>query len=186
MNPVQRAEIIDYATYEDRRAGLRQEAMRVKETRRIHIGDHLTILFENHVTVRYQIQEMIRTERIVRESDILHEIATYNELLGKDGELGCTLLIEIEDPALRDQKLREWWDLPEKIYVKLENGTHVPATFDERQRGSGSLSSVQYLKFDTRGQAPVAIGVDRPGLTIETRLTEGQRSALREDLRPSK
>src|SRR5687767_3573782 len=123
MKPVERSEILDYATYEDGRSAFRTEVMKIKSPRRIHIGDHVTLLFENHTTIRYQIQEMIRTERLVRESDIHHEIETYNELLGKDGELGCTLLIEIEDPALRDKKLQQWWTLPEKVYLLLDNGT---------------------------------------------------------------
>src|SRR5262245_50913184 len=161
----------------------RWQVMRAKAARRFHLGDHLTLLFENHLTVLYQIQEMIRTERIVRESDILHEIRTYNELLGKDGELGCTVLIEIGDPAVRDQKLREWWSLPENMYVLLEDGTRIPATFDERQRGDHRLSSVQYLKFDTGGRVPTAVGVDIPGLQIETPLTDEQREALGTDLR---
>jgi hypothetical protein len=182
MKEVQCSEIVDYVTYEDRRDAFRLEVMKVKASRRIHIGDHLTLLFENHTTVHYQIQEMIRTERIVRESDILHEIRTYNELLGKDGELGCTLLIEFEDPVTRDQKLREWWELPRRIYLSLEDGTRVPATFDERQRGDGRLSSVQYLRFDTRGKVPVSVGVDLPNHQIETRLTDDQRNALRADL----
>src|SRR5262245_5510804 len=116
--------------------------MKAKAVRRIHIGEYLTLLFENHMTVRYQIQEMMRAERIVREADIVHEIDTYNELLGKDGELGCTLLIEIPDPSVRDEKLREWLDLPEKIYLCLENGARIPSTFDERQRDDVRLSSV--------------------------------------------
>jgi hypothetical protein len=183
LKPVERHEVVDYATYEDRRTEFRWQVMKAKAPRRFHLGDHLTVLFENHLTVLYQIQEMIRTERIVRESDILHEIQTYNELLGKDGELGCTLLIEIEDPAVRDQKLREWWRLPESMYVLLEDGTRVPATFDERQRGDHRLSSVQYLNFDTKGRVPTAIGVDQPGLQIETAFTDEQREALATDLR---
>src|SRR5438046_7724918 len=156
---VKRAEIVDYVTYEDMRAQFRAEVMKAKELRRIHIGEYLTLLFENHLTVRYQIQEMIRAERIVRESDIAHEIDTYNELLGGEGELGCTLLIEIEEPALRDRQLRKWWGLPEKIYIVLENGTRVAATFDERHRDEGRLSSVQYLNVRTQGM-PVAVAVD--------------------------
>src|SRR5262245_56371981 len=100
MKPVERNEIVDYATYEDMRDKFRREVIDVKAPRRIHVGEYITLLFENHTTVRYQIQEMMRAERIVRESDIRHEIDTYNELLGKDGELGCTLLIEITDPTL--------------------------------------------------------------------------------------
>jgi len=179
---VKRSEIVDYVTYEDIRGRFRAQVMKAKELRRVHLGEYLTLLFENHLTVRYQIQEMIRAERIVRESDIVHEIDTYNELLGSEGELGCTLLIEIEDAALRDRKLQEWRSLPEKIYAVLEDGTRIAARFDERQRGDGRLSSVQYLKFKTRGAVPVAIGVDLDDLRNETLLKHDQREALRADL----
>jgi hypothetical protein len=182
MKPVQRSEIVDYVTYEDMRNAFRSEVMSIKALRRIHIGEYLTLLFENHPTVRYQIQEMMRAERIVRESDIQHEIDTYNELLGKDGELGCTLLIEISDAGLRAEKLQQWWDLPGKIYLLLEDGTRIPASIDERQRGEGRLSSVQYLKFDTKGRVPVAAGVDLPDMQHQTKLTEEQRKALLSDL----
>ena len=179
---VKRNEIVDYATYEDTRDGFRAEVIKAKALRRVHIGDYLTLLFENHLTIRYQIQEMIRAEKIVRESDILHEIETYNELLGNEGELGCTLLIEISDHALRDRKVREWWSLPEKIYLVLENGTRIHAAFDQRQRGDGRVSSVQYLKFKTNGSVPTAAGVDMDDLRAETPLTPDQREALRADL----
>jgi hypothetical protein len=182
MKAVERNEIIDYVTYQAQRDSFRAEVMKVKAPRRVHIGDHLTLLFENHSTVRYQIQEMIRAERIVRESDIVHELNTYNELLGKDGELGCTLLIEIDDPALRDEKLQEWWELPDRIFLELSDGERIRATFDERQRGEHRLSSVQYLKFDTRGEVPIAVAVDLPGFGTPTRLTDEQREALRHDL----
>src|SRR5438067_322632 len=127
MKQVQRSEIVDYATYEDQRSQFRAQVLNAKAARRVHIGDHLTLLFENDMTVRYQIQEMMRAERIVRESDILHEINTYNALLGKAGELGCTLLIEIEDAKSRDQKLQDWWHLPERLYASLADGTRIPA-----------------------------------------------------------
>jgi hypothetical protein len=148
----------------------------------VHIGEYLTLLFENHLTMRYQVQEMVRTERMVKEADIEHEIDTYNELLGGKGELGCTLLIEIEDPAVRKERLAQWWSLPEKIYLLLEDGTRITASFDERQRGEDRVSSVQYLKFDTGGHVPVAAGVDLPELHAETRLSDDQRQALSDDL----
>jgi hypothetical protein len=182
VKPVERTEVIDYATYEDQREQFRAQIIEAKMPRRVHVGKHFTLLFENHMTVLYQIQEMTRAERIVRESDILHEIHTYNELLGGDGELGCTLLIEIEEAPVRDEKLREWWPLPERMYLLLEDGKRISATFDERQRGEGRLSSVQYLKFNTRGMVPVAAGVDMPGLKVEVPLTEDQKQALRTDL----
>ncbi len=63
------------------------------------MGPHLTFLFENHDTIRYQVLEMVRTERMVKDADIRHEVDTYNELLGARGELGATLLIELDDPV---------------------------------------------------------------------------------------
>jgi len=182
VKPVDRSEILDYMTYEEGRAAFREEILAVKAPRRVHIGQDLTLLFENHQTIRYQIQEMIRAERIVKEADIQHEIDTYNEVLGGDGEFGCTLLIEIDDPAVRDVKLKEWWSLPEKMYLLLEDGARVWATFDERQRGDDRVSSVQYMKFNTGGRVPVAVGVDLPELQAEARLTADQRQALSQDL----
>jgi hypothetical protein len=182
MKPVARHEIVDYVTYEDQRERFRAEVIQAKTPRRVHFGEYFTLLFENHLTVRYQIQEMIRAERIVRESDILHEIQTYNELLGKQGELGCTLLIEIEAPSVRSEKLTAWLQLPEKIYLSLEDGSRVYATSDQRQRDEHRLSSVQYLKFDTKGRVPIAVGVDAPELRVETRLTSEQITALLTDL----
>jgi hypothetical protein len=183
MRPVSREEIVDYQTWEEKRPQERAAIMRLKDQRRVHVGDALTFLFETRDTVRYQVQEMMRTERIVRERDIRHELDTYNELLGDEGELGCTLLIEIDDRATRDVKLREWLALPEHVYVALEDGTRVRARFDERQRGADRVSSVQYLRFDVGGRTPVAAGIDLPGIASETRLTDEQRAALATDLR---
>lgn len=182
MRRVRRQDLLDWATYADRRATLRAAAMAAKEQRRVHAGDCLTFLFESFETVRYQIQEMMRAEKIVREEDIAHEIETYNELLGGDGELGCTLLIEIEDGSTRATKLREWLELPEHVYVALADGRRVYAAFDERQRGSDRVSSVQYLKFATAGETPFAVGSDLPELAVEASLTADQRAALALDL----
>ena len=125
---------------------------------------------------------MMRAEKIVKEKDILHEIETYNGLLGDEGQLGCTFLIEIDDPAERAIKLREWLALPEHLYARMEDGRRVRPRFDEAQRGSDRISSVQYLKFPVGGRAPLAVGIDLSGLEHEIRLTADQRAALEEDL----
>jgi hypothetical protein len=183
MKPVLRSEILDHVTYSERREVLRPQALAAKAVRRVVLADGtITCLFENRDTVRYQVQEMMRAEQIVREADILHELHTYNELLGGPGELGCTLLIGIDDPSERAQRLAEWLALPSHVYAELPDGTRVRATFDPRQVGDERLSSVQYLKFPVGTQAPVAIGVDLPGLEVHQVLTEDQRRALAEDL----
>jgi hypothetical protein len=181
MRPVQRDDLVDYQTWSDGRDEHLRTILAIKSPRRIHVGENLTFLFENTQTIRYQIQEMMRVERIVREADIQHELDTYNELLGSDGELGCVLLIEIDDEALRAVKLVAWLNLPQHIYV-VAGGKRSYATFDARQIGTERVSSVQYLKFDTQGAAPTAIGVDHDALTLEVPLRAEQRQALTEDL----
>jgi hypothetical protein len=182
MRPVQRSEIVDYVSYGENRGVFQKEVFAAKARRRIHLGDCFTFLFENALTVRYQVQEMMRAEKIVREKDIQHELETYNSLLGGDGELGCCFMIEIEDAQRRDSRLREWIDLPKHIYAELQNGEKIYARFDPAQIGSGRLSSVQYLKFSVRGSVPVALGVDLPGCEAKILLKDDQRAALRQDL----
>jgi len=183
MELIRREEILDYVTYEEQRSKTRESIIRIKDIRRINLGGILSFLFETKDTIRYQIQEMIRVERIVKEADIQHEIITYNEILGKSGELGCTLLIEIDDPSERDEILRKWLDLPKHLFLKLEDGTKIMAKFDMRQIGDDRLSSVQYIKFNTGGRAPVAIGSDFPLFKVENSLSTEQKNALIEDLK---
>lgn len=182
MKKVTRDEILDYVTYSEERERIRREVLSEKERRRVHVGEHLTLLFENHATLSYQVQEMMRIERIVREADIQHEIDTYNEVLGDEGELGCTMLIEIDDPAARDVKLGQWLGLPRHVHAVLEDGTRVTASHDPRQVDEDRLSAVQFLRFRTEGRVPVAIEVDHPELAARAELTALQRAALAEDL----
>ena len=180
---VQREELVDYVTYERQvRSEILPTVLAAKAKRRIHLGDHLTFLFENDLTIRYQIQEMMRVEQIVAEEDILHELKTYNELLGDEGGLGCTLLIEIDDPAARDEKLRAWLDLPKHLYATTTSGAKVRPVFDERQVGTDRVSSVQYLKFPLQGEALTGLGCDHPNYEAEQRLSTEQAEALAEDL----
>ena len=182
MTPLRRDQLLDYVTYEEQRPGLRPFFMEQRNARRVPIGSTLTLSFENTETVRYQVQEMIRAERMVREADIQHEIDTYNELLGGPGELGAVLLIEIEDPAERDRCLSRWLDLPEHVYVRLADGTRIAARYDPRQVGDTRLSAVQFLKFQTGGRVPVAVGCDHPDIRVAASLTDAQQAPLRADL----
>lgn len=182
MKKVQRQELLDFQSYGDVRDEIRQKVMAEKDKRRVHLGSALTFLFENPDTVRYQVQEMMRVERIAREADILHELSTYNQLLGDEGELGCTLLIEIDDAKERDRLLVEWLDLPRHLYMVTASGERARAMWDPAQIGEGRLSSVQYLKFPVGAQTPKAIGVDHPAITLEVALDEVQRAALTADL----
>ena len=182
MKKVQREELLDLQAYDRERERIRPAAMAAKALRRVHVGPHLTFLFENRETVRYQVQEMMRAERLFREAELAHELDTYTELLGGPGELGCSLLIEIADAEERDRKLRRWKGLLSHLYARLPDGRRVPCTFDPRQVGEDRLSSVQYLRFDVGGVAPASIGCDHPDIAAETVIDPTQRAALAEDL----
>ncbi|MGB8330788.1 MAG: DUF3501 family protein [Polyangiales bacterium] len=182
MRPVKRSELLDFVTYGEQREALRDSALRAKSVRRILVGEHFTFLFENRETIRYQVQEMMRIERIVKEDDIQHELDTYNQLIHPAGAVGCTLLIGIDDEAERDRKLREWTGLNEHIYALLPDGTRVRPTWDPRQVGDSRLSSVQYLCFALGSDAPTAIGIEMAGIEAETELSRPQRAALADDL----
>lgn len=182
MKPIARSEIVDWQTYEDARERTRPAAFAAKGARRIQVGEHFTFLFENRDTIRYQIQEMMRVEKIVREADVQHEIDTYNELLFDDGRLGCSLLIGIDDPAQRAVLLHEWTGLCDHLFALMPDGTKVRPEYDTRQVGDERLSSVQYLAFRFGDTAPDAIGIDHPKVHGLTRLTDEQRAALQADL----
>src|SRR5262245_1531324 len=183
MRTVQRSQILDRARYERTRSFSQAAVLEMKRKRRIHVADCLTFLFENTTTIWYQIQEMLRAERIDREADILHELDTYNALLGGRGQLGCCLLIEIDDPVLRDRRLREWRALPAYVYMRCEGGATVRPTVDPAQIDERRISAVQYLKFHLDDWRPIALGCDLPGVTAETTLNPEQRDALNDDLR---
>ncbi len=183
MRHVTREDIIDYQTYNEIRSKVRQEIFKIKSTRRIHVGDNLTFIFENKETVKYQIQEMLLVEKIVKEVDIIHEIDTYNELLGKHSQLGCTLLIEIPDEQQRDKKLRILKGLMNHIKLNLEDNTIAPIFYDKRQESTDRLSSVQYLIFDCNNIPPVSISVDHPHYNAHSELTPEQYNSLKQDMR---
>lgn len=182
MRPVTREEILDHVTYGEQRDGIRASAMRAKDLRRVRVGAHLTFLFENPETIRYQVLEMVRAEQLVREADIRHELDTYNALLGEPGDLGCTLLIEIEDAEVRPGLLRAWRDLPGQVLLLLADGSHVGARWDAFQMDEERLSSVQFLRFPVAGRAPIGLQVTHPALAVEVAFSPETRQALAGDL----
>lgn len=190
MRKLTNADIKDLREYERERDAFRAEIIAMKKKRRIHVGDFMTIVFENAATMRFQIQEMARAERMLRDEQIAHEIATYNELIPEDGELSATFFIELDDP----DALRYWLPRLRRIqrHVHIEvAGEMVDAmeTDEERlTREDETTTTVHYLKFpftDAQraafGDGPVAIVVDHPEYQARTELTEAQRDEIAGD-----
>ena len=178
---VKRSEIFDYQTYEENRLDTKNKIFEIKKHRRVHLGENLTFLFENHETIKYQIQEIMRVEKIVKESAILEELNTYNSFLGNSGELACVLLIEIEEESDRKPLLENWMGMEKCIYILDEVGNKIFAEHDPTQVGDRRLSAVQYLKFVIK-EPPIALGCTFDELAGEIELTKEQRNALAGDL----
>ncbi len=187
MRKLTNADIKDLREYERERDAFLAEVISMKRKRRIALGDLMTIVFENATTMRFQIQEMARAERMLRDEQIAHEIETYNELVPNDGELVGTLFIEITDVDL----LREWLPKLTRIqnHIAIEvAGESVPGReidLERLTREEEITTTVHYLKFafteaqrETFGDAPVAIAVNHPNYEVRVELTEDQRSEL--------
>jgi len=183
-------EILPLPDYERGRDEFRKHVLAIKEPRRVTVGNHLTFLFENRDTVRYQIQEMLRVERITDPAAIAHEVETYNELVPGRDELTATLLIEFEDASERSVMLRALVGLERHVKLEIDGCDPCAAVFDERQMSPNKISSVHYIRFplgkeraaSLRGGAAAEVVADHPRLSARTALSVVQRAALAEDL----
>jgi hypothetical protein len=193
MRKLTHADIKDLREYEREREEFRAEIIAMKKQRRIALGDIMTIVFENASTMRFQIQEMARAEKMLRDEQIAHEVETYNELIPNDGELVGTLFIEITDP----DRLREWLPkltrIQDHVAVDVANAL-VPAEeidVERLTREEEITSTVHYLRFRfTEAQrtafadGPVAIVVNHPAYQSRTVLTDAQRDQIAADFAP--
>ncbi len=182
MKKVERSEILSNVEYERRREEMRHEIVHVKRDRRVHLGQNLTLLFENHLTVHYHIQEALRVERNLDEVTIQRELSHFNQLIGHRGELGCSLLVEIDETTHHGLLLSEWQDVPQKIYIKTKRGQKISAEFDTTHLREKSIHGVHHLLFRLGDDVPVAVGCDHPGAHLEIPLLATQITALIEDL----
>jgi hypothetical protein len=187
------ADIKDLREYERERADFRRRIIELKRTRRITLGPILTILFENTETMRWQVQEMARAERMLRDEQIAHEVETYNALIPDAGELSGTLFLELTS----DEALREW--LPKLVGIEfriafvLADGSRAagrPSEEDEeRLTRDDTTAAVHYLRFrftpeqvQAFNEGPVRLVVDHPEYAHDTLLDDVQHAALAADL----
>ena len=125
MRPIGPAEILNLYDYERVRHARREAVIVLKADRRVGVGRYLSFVFENRETVWFQIQEMIRAERIVDEDKIADELAVYNTLLPRPGELAATMFIEIGDAAQIKPVLDTLLGIDTGGHVRLQVGDHV-------------------------------------------------------------
>lgn len=194
MKPIRMEETLGFDHWNRIRRIIRPAIIREKDRRRLPVGSHLTFLFENVQTLWYQIEEMIRTERLTDATAIQHEIDTYNELIPAQGELSATLLIEYSEARERDAALQRLVGLERNIVLKVGERS-APLKFDERQMDPHRISAVQFVKFDLKGIEPeqflaladagkVSVEVNHPNLAASAAVCGTIAAALADDLRP--
>jgi len=192
MTPITPADILNLYEYEKVREARRDAVIALKRHRRVTVGRYLSFVFENRDTVWFQIQEMIRAERIVDDARVADEIDVYNGLLPGDGELAATMFIEIGDEAAIKPVLDALLGIDTRDYVRLEVGSHVSVGRFEAGHSDeelGKLSAVHFVRFALPEAArrafvtsEVALVVDHPNERARTVLSPETRASLARDL----
>ncbi|MBS0569677.1 MAG: DUF3501 family protein [Proteobacteria bacterium] len=177
--------------YARERPAFRERVLAHKQARRVPLGAHLTLLFEDRLTVQYQVQEMLRIERIFEQAGIHDELDAYNPLIPDGANLKATLLIEYEDPAERARRLVEMRDIERVITLRVGSLAPVNAIADEDMQRSNAekTSAVHFLRFELspahvaafkNGDA-VELAVDHPAYQGKTTLGLPTHAALAAD-----
>ena len=172
MQKLSRDSLMTLEAYAKARKDFRAQVIAHKKNRTLHLGQHLTLIFEDELTIRYQVQEMLRVERIFEEQGIQDEIDAYNPLIPDGSNFKATLMIEYEDVAERRDALAKLKGVEDRVWVRVEGCPAVYAIADEdlERETDEKTSSVHFLRFElTREMAEslkygvaLAIGVDQP------------------------
>jgi hypothetical protein len=193
MGIITRDSLWTLETYSKNRPAFRSQVIEHKRTRTVHLGGHVTLLFEDEMTIRYQIQEMLRIEKIFDEDGIQHELASYVPLLPEGRNFKATMLIEYTDAAERAIALTKLKGIERKVYVQVEGAAKVYAIADEdmERENEEKTSAVHFLKFDLNKDMAEALkygvalsmGIDLPAYSVPATLVQAEtRAALVKDL----
>ncbi len=192
MKALSKNDLCNLDEYEKIRDDLRKSIMAVKQHRRVAAGDKVGFIFENRETLKFQIQEMIRAERLVAEEKIQEELDVYNELIPAANELSATMLLEITEPNDIKPALDRFQgiDRGDRVYFEFGGPARVNARFEAGHSREDRISAVQYVRFafspEERAwfsdpKVTVALVIDHPGFEGRTVLTPEQRASLAGD-----
>ena len=172
MPPFSRDSLLTLEAYARQREEFRARVLAHKRHRTLHIGPHVTLIFEDELTVRYQIQEMLRIERTFDEEGIRAELEAYTPLIPDGTNLKATMMIEFEDPEQRKVELERLKGIERRVYLQV-GGTKIFAIADEdmERENEKKTSAVHFLRFEfdsaalsaLRAGSPIAAGIDHPG-----------------------
>ncbi|HQV88755.1 MAG TPA: DUF3501 family protein [Nitrosomonas sp.] len=193
MTSITRDSLLTLEAYAKIRKDFRAQVMSHKKTRKIALGENITLIFEDELTIRYQIQEMLHVERIFQEQEIVHELETYAPLIPDGHNWKATMMIEYPDPTVRAAKLATLVGIEDKVWVRIAEHSTVYAIADEdlERETAEKTSSVHFLRFELtpvmiqslHQGAPLSMGVDHPAYqaSIAT-VDDSVRESLLNDL----
>jgi len=178
--------------YARERPAFRGRVMEHKRRRTVSLGEHLRLIFEDELTIRYQVQEMLRVERIFEESGIQEELDAYNPLVPDGRNFKATMMLEYPDPDERRRELARLKGIEDEVWIEVEGLPRVRAVADEdgERENDEKTSSVHFLRFDLtepaaralKGGAAISVGVDHPAYRASVALPREVRDALAKDL----
>ena len=185
-------DIADLRAYERERDEFRDRIIALKRVRRVPVGPIVTLVFENRETIRFQIQEMARAERLISDEQIRTELDVYNPLIPDEGTLTATLFIELTSKLSLMDWLPRLVGIERAVQVRIGDET-VPSTVDEAHAEQltreAVTASVHYVRFELTPEQvarfrdePVVVAVDHPEYGHETLLSDEARASLAQDL----
>lgn len=191
MQKITLDEIVRLERYERIRPEFRRHIIELKKNRRVTVGDRITFVFENHDTVLFQIQEMVRAERIIDLDKIRFEVGTFNELIPAEGELSATMLIEITQQEQIRPELVRLIGIDQAVWLQIGNRFRIAAVFEPGRSKEDNLSAVQYVRFPLSPEARTAfrderqdamLVIDHPNYQAQTVLSPTVRRSLAADV----
>ena len=192
MARIERGSLLSLEAYARERNAFRARVLEHKKHRSVHLGEHVTLLFEDELTVRYQVQEMLRIERIFEEDGIRHELEAYNPLVPDGRNWKATMLIEYPDAEERKRMLARLKGIEDRVWVQVAGHARVPAIADEdlERENEEKTSAVHFLRFELdpamrralREGAGLRMGVDHPQYSASVETAPEVRAALAADL----
>lgn len=193
MTNLNREQLYSLEQYSDMRPDFRQKVMEHKKHRRIFLGDNATLYFESFLTMQYQVQEMLRIEKIFDKEGIQEELDAYNPLIPDGKNWKATFMIEFSDESDRKKALANMIGIEEKVYVAVEGHAPVWAIADEdlERDTEEKTSSVHFMRFeltdamikDLKNDATLSMGIEHPAYTVTKIIDDlDSRQSLIEDL----
>ncbi|NQX89116.1 MAG: DUF3501 family protein [Halioglobus sp.] len=195
MSHLSRADLWSLEEYSELRPTFRAEVMAHKKHRQLSLGDHTRLYFEDRLTIKYQVQEMLRIEKVFEAHAINEELDAYNPLIPDGENWKATFMIEYDDPGVRDAQLAKMIGIEDKVWLRVEDCEPIFAIADEDldRENSSKTSSVHFLRFQL---TPVMITAVHEGATVNAgiehsayrvasqELPELIRNSLANDLQP--